>query len=331
MTTTGAMTAGGRPGAVNRLRVDLRLAFRLHRFELVGFGIVIVFLAAAGIGVAGLLDATGYGVSCDPTGVFSPACEAMANRFYDLQSSVVPMVQALLMASSYLLALVVGPVLVARELERGTGRLAWSLAPSRVRWFLARLLPVTAAVFLLALIAGVALDRVNAALNPWTDNWQSFDAFGSRGIVFAARVTFAFAIGVAAGAHFARTLPALLIAAVVACVAIAGGAYVHGRWLGTEAILVSDNNGAGVRGALFVDQRIKDPSGRILGWDEAYALIPQDANTTDWPPAGWSMVDLVVPGDRYPFAQAREIVALGGASLVFLGAAALSVRRKRPG
>ena len=91
-----------------------------------------------------------------------------------------------------------------------------------------------------------------------------------------------------------------------------------------------DATGAGVPGALFVDQRLRDPSGRILTWDEASAEMPP--NTTDqWPPADWTGVDLAVPGDRAPFMEARETAALGAATLAFLGIAAGAVTRRRPG
>ena len=48
----------------------------------------------------------------------------------------------LLIFLSFAAGLFLGVPVVARELERGTARLAWSLAPSRMRWYLARLLPL---------------------------------------------------------------------------------------------------------------------------------------------------------------------------------------------
>jgi hypothetical protein len=320
--------------AAARTRFDLRLAFRLHRFEIVGFTALVSVLAAAGVGLAGLLDATGYGAACDPMQDigYSPACEAMGRRYYDLQASWVSLVQGLLLAAPFLVGLLAGPPLVARELERGTGRLAWSLAPSRVRWFVARLVPVLVVVFGLALVAGLALDRLTAAMEPRTDIFASFAAFGARGVVYAARVAFVFAIGVVVGAVLGRTLPALLVTAVIAFIAIGGGSYVHGRWLASEAIFVDDETGGPVPGAIYVDQRLRDPSGRILTWDEAYAVMPpEDADTVEWPPAGWTYVSLVVPGDRYPFVAARETAALAGASLVAFVIAGVAVRRRRPG
>lgn len=315
----------------SRVAFDLRLAWRLHRFELVGFGVLVAFLAAAAVGVAGLLDATGYGASCDPLGGNPPACEAMGREFYDLQASLVSPVQSLLMGVPFLVGAALGAPLVARELERGTVRLAWSLAPSRVRWFVVRLLPVLGAVFVLALVAGLALDRILASTEPGMDVTMSFAAYGSRGIVLAARVTFVFAVGVAVGALTGRVLPALILTAVVAWIGLSGGMSVHGQILASEAVQVDDATGSGVLGAMYFDQRIRMPDGRVVTWDELSAIVPPEEDGSEWPPAGYSYVSLVVPGDRYPSVQAREVAALAGGSLVAFAIAGATVRRRRPG
>ena len=322
MTATTFATAGW----------DLRHAVRLHRFELLGLVALMAILAAASYGVAGMLDATGYGTWCDPSSETNPAsCEAMGRAFYDLQSSLVPMVQVLTLAVPFIGGLLLGVPLVARELERGTSRLAWSLAPSRARWFLARLLPVLLAMVVVGLVAGIALDRLYASMEPWSDPAASFDQFGMRGVVLAARVVFVFAIGVAMGALTGRTLPALLLATVLAWVAITGGGYVHGKWLATEAVLVDDPSGGSVRGALYYDQLLRDPAGTVMTWDELYAQKPPEENEEVWPPEGWTFVSLVVPGERYPSVSAREVAALMLATLAFLAIAGGAVQRRRPG
>ena len=83
-------------------------------------------------------------------------------------------------------------------------------------------------------------------------------------------------------------------------------------------------------GALYIDQRIRMPDGRVVTWEELNVLVPME-DGSDWPPAGYTYVALVVPGERYPFVQAREVTALAGASLVAFGIAAIAVRRRRPG
>jgi hypothetical protein len=311
--------------------LDPRLAFRLHRFEIVGFGVLIGLLAVAAFIVAGNLDATGYGARCDPMGGNPPECERMGRAFYDVQSSQVAPVRGILIVLPFLLGALVGAPLVARELERGTTRLAWSLAPSRFRWFLARLVPALVVVFVLSFVAGAALDRLVAAAEPRTDAAANFSGYGFRGVVLAARATFVFSIGVAVGAVMGRMLPALIITAVIAYVGLAGGSSVHGKILASEAVWVDTETGMGSAGDLFIDQRIRMPDGRVVNWDELYSLVPQPEDGSDWPPAGYTYVSLVVPGERYRVVEAREVGALGGGSLVALGIGALAVRRRRPG
>lgn len=315
---------------------DVRHAWRLHRFEFVGFGILIALASGAAFFVAGELDATGYGARCiggtDAGG--SAGCEALGRAFYGIQQAQVPLVQGILTFVPFLLGALVGGPLVARELERGTSRLAWSIAPSRVRWFATRLVPAAAVVFALAYLAGLALDRLLAAVEPGSDVGASFSGFGARGVVLAARATLVLAIGVPIGALLGRVLPALLVTAVIAWIGITGGTYVHARILASEAVLVpSDTVGPD---DLYVAQRIRLPDGRVVTWEELNALIPPPTDATaaepveEWPPAGSTFLDYVVPGERYPIAAAREVGALGGASLAFVLAGGLVVVRRRP-
>lgn len=310
--------------------LDLRLVVRLHRFEILGFGVLIGLLAIAAVVTAGMLDATGYGTHCW-TGTNTPDCEAMGRAFFGLEQTQVPMVQSILVALPFLLGALVGAALVARELERGTSRLAWSLAPSRLRWLVVRVVPAAVVVFGLAFVAGAALDRLWAAISPGTDIANAFDGFGGRGVVLAARVTFVFAVGVAVGSVMGRVLPALMVTAVIAYVGLAGGSYIHGKILASEAVWVETGTGTGAPGDLFFDQAIRLPDGSLVSWDEAYAMTSSTDGSPWSPPPGSEQLALVVPGARYRQVELREVGALAGGSLAALGIGALAVRRRRPG
>lgn len=313
--------------------LDVRLAFRLHRFEIVGIGLLLAIVAVASVWLAWRLDATGYGANCSLTGNNAPDCEVMGRSFYEQQAQV-PLVQGLLIALPFLLGILVGVPLVARELERGTARLAWSLAPSRSRWFLLRLLPLLAVVSALSFAAAVALDHLLAALEPWADPSRSFAAFGARGIVFAARSVLVFAVGVAVGSAIGRVLPAMIVTAVIASVSIAGGADAHQRLLLSEAVC-KDVGPDGMlppgTGDLYVDQRFRLPDGRIVTWEVAERMDPPPADGSEWNGPRFPVVDLVVPGERYQFAEMRETAALAAASVGALVIAGFVVRRRRPG
>jgi ABC-type transport system involved in multi-copper enzyme maturation permease subunit len=66
----------------------------------------------------------------------------------------------------FIVGIVFGAVLVAREIEQGTAPLSWALAGSRTRWLLGKLLAVVVLIVPLLLIAGLAADVRQGALVP---------------------------------------------------------------------------------------------------------------------------------------------------------------------
>jgi hypothetical protein len=105
-----------------------------------------------------------------------------------------------------------GAPLVARELETGTYRLAWTQSVTRTRWLAAKVgvigLTGMAVAGLLSLMVtwwSVPFDRVT--MNP-------FASFDERDIVPIAYAAFAFALGVTIGVLTRRVLPAMATTAV---------------------------------------------------------------------------------------------------------------------
>jgi len=104
-----------------------------------------------------------------------------------------------------------GAPLIARELEAGTHRLAWTQSVTRGRWLAVKLG--------LAGLASVATAGLLSLMVTW---WSSpFDrigmnrldpsVFGQRGIAPVGYAAFAFALGVTAGMLIRRTLPAMAV------------------------------------------------------------------------------------------------------------------------
>jgi hypothetical protein len=120
-----------------------------------------------------------------------------------------------------LIGLFWGAPLIARELETGTAALAWNQSVTRTRWLAVKLA-----------VGGVAAMAVGEALALMHDWWEapisqaitdgaSFTIAPSRfseldfvthGVAPLGYATFAFALGVTAGALFRRTLPAMAVA-----------------------------------------------------------------------------------------------------------------------
>jgi hypothetical protein len=101
-----------------------------------------------------------------------------------------------------------GAPLLARELEAGTHRLAWTQSVTRHRW-LATKLAVT------ALVAAVATAVFSAVFTWWSAPFDELGNrlgtanFGQRGIAPVAYTLFALALGTLLGAVTRRTLPAM--------------------------------------------------------------------------------------------------------------------------
>jgi hypothetical protein len=123
----------------------------------------------------------------------------------------------LLPIGSALIGIFWGAPLVARELETGTHRLAWTQSATRMRWLAVKVGVVgLASVAVLGLLSLMItwwfspIDRVNQNL---------YGNFDQRGIVAIGYAAFAFALGVTLGVLIRRTLPAMATT-LVAFVAI---------------------------------------------------------------------------------------------------------------
>jgi hypothetical protein len=102
-----------------------------------------------------------------------------------------------------------GAPLIAREIETGTYRLVWTQSVSRLRWIstkLALVLSVTAAATLaLSFLAVWAFQPLIPVLgNRFRGGW-----FDVQGVIPAAYMLFALALGTCMGAVWRRTIPAM--------------------------------------------------------------------------------------------------------------------------
>jgi ABC-2 family transporter protein len=208
------------------------VTWRQHRFAFAGVSLLLGGLAAY-LWIIGrqLHHAYAAAITCHPTS--SVACvDAISNfngldRFF-LGGYVLQPLPALIGAF-------VGAPLLARELETGTFRYAWTQGFGRWRWTLAKLVLLALAVVAAAAAISVLFSWYykpyfgagNSALS--LRAWSPLDAylFDLRGAAFAAWALVAFAIGALAGALIRQVVPA--IAATLA--AYAGLAIAVGMFL----------------------------------------------------------------------------------------------------
>jgi hypothetical protein len=312
----------------------VRLTLRLHRFELLAFGAAIIGLAIAGVLAAAYADSQRAPADClvvitDANAIVPAGCEAALRRMEEARQYG-GLVQGPLLIVTFAIGLFLGVPVIARELERGTVRLAWWLAPSRWRWYLARVVPMLVVVALLTFLAGVVADLIWAVDSPGVDPSKSFDGYGLRGGLLASRAVFVFAVAVVVGSFIGRALPAVIIAAAVAGFGLSGGIQVHQKILAGEAVQFPvdfENGGNFPPGAMYIDQKFVLPDGTLVGYAYFNGSDPYDATGRPIYP----QVQLVIPGERYRFVEAREALALAGGSLVALLLAGFVVVRRRPG
>jgi hypothetical protein len=185
------------------------LTWRQHRQQALAGAIALsavgTWLAITHLGIARMFHSTGLSACLAVPGRdCGDIADTFGNHYQGLQFLI-----PLFLVAPALVGLFWGAPLVAREIEQGTYRLAWTQSVTRRRWFSTKV-----ALMLGAAVAGGA---AFAALVTWWSgmfiraggNRLSPGVFDIRGIVPIAYVLFAIALGILAGALIRRTLPAM--------------------------------------------------------------------------------------------------------------------------
>jgi hypothetical protein len=262
-----ALTVPARPQAVLRPVPWRRMAgvtWRQHRIALTGVAVLLAALAAWiwRIGIP-LHNAYAAAVACHPAS--STACQNLGGNFSQMATdSALGNKEpggVLLQLVPVLIGTFTGAPLLARELETGTFRYAWTQGFGRWRWALAKL--VLLAVTLAAATAAVGFGvswyfQPEFAGGVGGGQYQTsplVTLFGLREVTFPAWTLAAFAIGVVAGMLIRRVVPA-----IVATMAIYGGlafvavAFLRQRYL-TPLVTTSNNlNVPGTSTAWVINQ-----------------------------------------------------------------------------
>jgi hypothetical protein len=185
------------------------VTWRQHRGMLIGvtavLAVVSVFLLVMGLKTHHDYAAV---ISCQPAG--STTCSALNRDFNNTDWPISNTVGILMSLTPALLGAFAGPAMLARELEAGTFRYAWTQGIGRVRWTIAKLA-------LLAVVITVmtwAFSQLFAWFFEPARQFESMNVlaagvFETRGIDFAAWTLAAFAIGVFLGMLIRRVVPAM--------------------------------------------------------------------------------------------------------------------------
>jgi hypothetical protein len=224
--------------------------------------------------------------------------------------------------------LLAGGPIVARELESGTARLAWSIGPSRLRWLAQRAIPIFLMVAAAAIAVGFTAEALVHLLTPSLDLDRSFEGFRNRGLLVGVQAVLVASIALAVGALLGRSVPTFVLTLV-----LVGGLGIAvdkvERSILTNEAAIADAQTFSFDTNLVLEDRLRLPDGSVLTWDEATATHPELQNGWD-ESSGIRDVVLYIPGERYHDVERREALALLGISLGFGTLATFVVLRRRP-
>lgn len=261
--------------------------WRQQRFAAVS-AVVLLGVLALLIWLAGLKlhRAFAAAIACHPSG--SVACGALTDTIIGTNGFLSN--GFMLQAVPALVGAFVGAPLLARELETGTFRYAWTQAVGWRRWTLAKLVPlgvlVTAATGSLALLfswyyqpyfatptsAGSAAKSEILQMTPLAPG-----LFDLRGVTLAAWTLAAFAIGGLAGVLIRRVVPAIMATlGAYAALAFAAGGLLRENYL--TPIVTSNLN---VSSSAWVLSEWVDRGGRV-----AFVGLPPITVLQKYCPAG---------------------------------------------
>jgi hypothetical protein len=300
------------------------VTWRQHRLQLL-VGLGVIASAALAALATGLPMRSAYHQhllsSCLPPSSRS-GCELIVRHFESQFEGPVRVARYLAVLPA-LVGLFVGAPLLARELEHGTHRLAWTQSVTRRRWLLTKTLLLSLAVAAGAVIlSGLVMwwrhpiDAVQGRMSP--------SAFEIEGLVVPAYAVFALALGVLAGALVRRTIPAMS-AALAAFLAVR---LVVGKFLRPHFVSALHERTGGLAPSAHardwvLNNSLVDAVGRhITVPREDLAIVhaqharvdPQEYLIS----LGWRRAVSFQPADRFWAFQAIE-------AALFLGLAALMV------
>jgi hypothetical protein len=318
-----------------------RLTLKQYRFEAAAAALAAVLLGFAALIVTYRLSSIAMPAGCfeawlaGPGGDFSPDCESATDLWSSINANESNFVFGAMLILPFLVGLIGGIPIVARELEGGTAQTAWSVTPSRIRWLRRQLLPVLALLGIATAFAAAA-----TAILESTQPGSAVEHLILQGPPVVARALAAFGIGVLVGSVIGRSLPAFLIGMVL-CVVLAFVAEpIRFGWLHDRKVPVGQMVASGYSFGFVW----RTPDGTLVplgqGDDFIYELVPpehmQQTDDPDSGPEAWllehgyEMLQLGVPDE---VARGWIPIEVAGMSLIGLGAigaAAIAVNRRRP-
>ena len=284
--------------------------------------------------------------ACHPAGALK--CQQLAQSFRStywgggagsvIQSGGAQTFSSLLFAVPVLLGMFLGAPALARELENGTFRFAWTQGAGRTRWAVSTL--VVPAVLITA-ATGAFTAIFWWYFKPFLADGQVSEmlplAFALLGVAFAAWTLLAYSMAAFLGALFRRTIPAMAITLVVYIVLALATATAIRPHYATQATVQGWNGAPG--GSWVISSWVKAPDGHVLSQSALNSLtqqLPASVQNSNSPDAftnwltqhGYTMWQSVQPDSRFWQFQLTEGAWLLVVSSLLIAATVWLVRRR---
>jgi len=208
------------------------ITWRQHRLTLAALA---ALLGAAGgyLLITGMPMHAAYAAvaACRPAG--SLICQQVDNDFLKTYAPGVGVTFGLLQVIPALIGAFAGAPVLARELETGTFRYAWTQGFGRARWTIAKLVPIAVAATVAAGAFSVLVSwYVQPIFGAGDNNGPLYPTlFDLLGIALAAWTLTAFAIGILSGVLIRRVIPAIFATlAVWTGLAVVTGLFLRARY-----------------------------------------------------------------------------------------------------
>ena len=190
----------------------IRLTLRQFRTEaVIGFALLVVLvivLAITGVHLAHVNDA--FLSSCKA----ARDCATTLNPVINVDRQLQTALPLIVLVTPALIGLLFGAPLIARELETGTFRLAWTQSVTRTRWLAVKLGLVGLAAMAIGGLSTWMVDWWASPLDAVNGNRFGLANFSFHGVAPIGYAAFAFALGATAGVLFRRTVPAMAVTLV---------------------------------------------------------------------------------------------------------------------
>ena len=197
-----------------------------------------------------------------------------------------------------LAAMLVGIAIVGKEIDQRTTVLAWSLAPSRSRWLLQRLLVLGLLLAAYCLVAGGLANVLMGLARPVVDQEHNFEGLGARGLPIVGTGVMVLGLMLLVGAILGRILPSILVGGTFVVCASILVSFGHDALLRSEAVVVESFNVE--EGSRSFDGLLRTPEGELISWEQAYQRYGPELDQL--------LGDPYVEGSTSGFAQMTSLV-----------------------